>query len=319
MIWETRGLSVASMDSPYAKGIASQKEMSFDAFVQSLEHIELADKTDASFIIPIKFMLLDPEPAVDKSTGEIFLGRRIVNAVHVEMIQIDIDGGMTIQEFINQFKSLEFILVSSYRHLDGIKHKFHVYLPLREPMLAEAFRKSKASLVKMFPMADPVSFTLTQGFFKPSCPIGSKVDSVHYRNRGSWLDGSIFKQVEPAKINMVIDCDSITALELKQLHSLLCISEMVPGWYLDRAKHTQLIMGMRGVGCTVEDYCSIAMVLRPHGSIVQYASAWSAVSGVGSWGNLLTLNRFIKKSIHEHRIKTNQAKPQNPTDKFLGF
>lgn len=312
-------MSIAFMNGPYDKGIRSQKEMSFMSFVASMNHVELADKSLASFIIPVHFRLLDTNPDFDKATGEILMGRRIVNAVHVEMIQVDVDGCTTIPEFIKSYRGIEFLLVSSYRHLDGISHKFHAYFPLREAMLADAFKKSKASLIKMFPMADPVSFTLTQGFFTPSCPIGGKIDSVHHHNEGTWLDCSIFEQVEPVAINTVIDCDSINAHDLKRLYTLLCIHGIVPGWYLGREKHPQLIMGMRGIGCTVEDYCSVAMSLRSHGSIAQYTSAWNAVSGVGSWGTLITLSRFIKKSMHGHRIKTSQTNPQDATDRFLGF
>jgi len=148
------------------------------------------DRESLKSLKSLKFPLFVPFKMVTVEDGAVMqpdyghgkqYSRCIANTISADMIVLDIDNDpaklertnadpFTIDDARVFFNDLSYIIYTTYNHRNPQKHnvdKFRVILPLTEPVERSDILERKEELIKLFPMVDEMSFTLSQPFYVP--------------------------------------------------------------------------------------------------------------------------------------------------------
>ena len=90
---------------------------------------------------------------------------------------------MTIEEALEIFKDIEYVLYTTFRHTCA-KHKFRIVIPFSQPLLKADIAGRQASICETYPGVDAASFTVSQSFYFHS----GVNDSYSYWNEGEIID-----------------------------------------------------------------------------------------------------------------------------------
>lgn len=106
-------------------------------------HVSVKDKTEAPMFNGVRYRSVDEVKAdpsalvYDKGQGVHFVRRSKANIVEVTMLVLDYDGGLSIEEANERFRSVEYIGYTSFSHLQDKKtHKFRMVMRLAAPIPA---------------------------------------------------------------------------------------------------------------------------------------------------------------------------------------
>ncbi|NJD08797.1 MAG: hypothetical protein FIA97_20245 [Methylococcaceae bacterium] len=132
-------------------------------------------KRTRRFFCPSRFMPLD-DLLVAKTNG--VYSRSNFNVLGKDLLVLDVDNKpgsgrstLSIDEAIELFQPLTFALYSSYNHQnpekDGGVDKFRMVFPLASYCPKDEWQRRVEMMKLLFDFADPVSFTVSQGFYLP--------------------------------------------------------------------------------------------------------------------------------------------------------
>ena len=142
--------------TPFLKsGVCRNMDFSWDEVTYMVKHPRFF-KGNGSEIQLWSFYNLISDPII----GEFGHPRGIAdNVKEVVCMQIDFDGGRTIQSFAKEFKEYTWALYTSKSHISAL-HKFRVVMPLDKPVARELFsnKKSKEYLMNLFKGCDKTTF-----------------------------------------------------------------------------------------------------------------------------------------------------------------
>lgn len=142
--------------TPFLKsGVCRNVDFSWDELVYMIKHPRFF-KGNGSEIQLWSFYTLIDSPVC----GEFGYPRGIAdNVKDVVCMQIDFDGGRTMQSFAKEFKDYKWGLYTSKSHSSAL-HKFRVVMPLETPIARELFsnKKSKEWLMEIFSGCDKTTF-----------------------------------------------------------------------------------------------------------------------------------------------------------------
>lgn len=115
------------------------------------------------------------------------------NLLAIHGLVLDVDAEMSMREVGQQFKGVEFLIYSTFRHrLDGHTEKFRVVIPFSRPLLAPDIEGRRASIKQHFPGVDNASFTVSQSFY-----LHSGAHPEVFYSAGEILDPYGFEYAEP--------------------------------------------------------------------------------------------------------------------------
>lgn len=142
--------------TPFLKsGVCRNMDFSWDEVTYMVKHPRFF-KGSGSEIQLWSFYNLVDSPIL----GEFGQPRGIAdNVKEVVAMQLDFDGGRTMQSFAKEFKEYTWALYTSKSHSSAL-HKFRVVMPLDKPVARELFsnKKSKEYLMDIFKGCDKTTF-----------------------------------------------------------------------------------------------------------------------------------------------------------------
>ena len=148
-------------------------------------------KNDAKDHSPLAiFGTIVDEPELDSAT-ETGLPRRIgANLKSLYALQLDYDSGLSIDEFINGHKDLQYSLYTSYSHGQREHDRFRVVVPLKQELPCELLesRKVRENLMWHFPGVDESCFHRGHWQLLPLVNTAYKHLYRWHRNAGSALE-----------------------------------------------------------------------------------------------------------------------------------
>lgn len=199
----------------YKGPVSSESDLLWEEVVELFlgGHTKLSDKLSLPAFNATRFKTLDQVIAEDRKgdfldTRELqrYVRRTKANALQVEMLIIDYDGGLTLEEARERFKSYEYVGYTSFSHLaDGKSHKFRLIFPFTKPIPAYTntnidgqvtdqgvFYDLTDSISRFARGCDPASYNGVQLFFSPSAPPDRFHLAESWRNEGDILDWSLW-------------------------------------------------------------------------------------------------------------------------------
>jgi hypothetical protein len=147
----------------------------------------------------------------DRSGNPKIVRRKMINAIQVDMLIVDYDGGITIDQVKDRYSGYEYLGYTSYRHLlDGETHKFRLIFPLSLPIPSFTnvdehgkeidhgiFYDLEQSIFKFAPGSDPSAYNGIQPFYFPSAPPERIELATSWLGRGKFLDWTEWKVDQP--------------------------------------------------------------------------------------------------------------------------
>ena len=105
------------------------------------------------------------------------------NLVAIYGMVLDFDEGVTIQQAIQNYDGLEYVLYTTFRHtIDA--HRFRIVIPFTRPLYLEDVEKKIKSIKKSFPGVDNASFSASQSFYFHS----GHNDPISFHMKGIMID-----------------------------------------------------------------------------------------------------------------------------------
>lgn len=210
------------------------------------------------------------------------------NIVNISGIVLDVDEAMTMEQAIEMFEPIEFVLYTTFRHTPD-KHKFRIVIPFSRPLMAEDIAGRQQSIMETFPGVDNASFTVSQSFYFHS----GNVDPIAYHNKGEMIDPYAFEYNEPKiysvptlqqPVSQVMTMDQAAAYKEAVISSIKTCSGL---HYAGKGSSNHAVLTLislcRSVGCTFEEFDSICQqIAHPDSQLVNAAvrrSAWTGWQG----------------------------------------
>ncbi len=116
------------------------------------------------------------------------------NVVAISGIVLDIDQNFTIEEAMEAYDGLEYVLYTTFNHTME-KHKFRMIIPFSQLLMAEDIAGREVSIKEHFPGVDQSCFTMSQSFYFHS----GHTDPIVYHNRGVTVDPYSFS-ITPVEV-----------------------------------------------------------------------------------------------------------------------
>jgi hypothetical protein len=177
--------------------------------------------------------------------------RCAANTVGVWGLVLDFDSGITIMDAHQQFQDYEFVLYTTFRHVeDGITHKFRVILPFEEMLSVKDFAAKKESFKKFSPNVDESTFSAARAFYLHS----GKNEPVAYYNNGKFLNPNDFESVYPKPIVYV---DNGVRYKHASNYTQAVIKHLATMSGLRYAHALDLANAVKGSGGTLYDFVDL--------------------------------------------------------------
>lgn len=105
------------------------------------------------------------------------------NLVAISGILLDFDKNIKIEDVLEQYKGIEYVLYTTFNHtLEN--HRFRVVIPFSKPLLKEDIERKKQSIKETFKGVDDASFSASQSFYFHA----GHNDPITYHNNGYMID-----------------------------------------------------------------------------------------------------------------------------------
>jgi hypothetical protein len=155
--------------SAYDNLVEQFKDYDWPELVADLtEHTVVERKNDLGFVVGTFNTTAGFEPAADDPEGR--PGRYSKNLVSVGAAVLDVDGGWTIEEAVEQLSGVTHLGYTSWSHrLPGKGDRFRLVVPFVDPCPRDEWDLRKRELIELFPRADPSSVANARIFFAPTC------------------------------------------------------------------------------------------------------------------------------------------------------
>lgn len=121
------------------------------------------------------------------------------NVLSISGIVLDVDKNMTMEQAIEKFYGIEYVLYTTFRHTKS-DHRFRITMPFSRPLLVEDIDKKKSAMMETFPEVDKASFSVGQSFYFHS----GFEDNISYHNRGVMIDPYWFPDQQNLPTNNVV-------------------------------------------------------------------------------------------------------------------
>lgn len=105
------------------------------------------------------------------------------NVVAVYGMILDFDEGVTIEQAIDKYDGLEYVLYTTFRHTREA-HRFRIVIPFTRPLFAEDVERKIKSIKESFPGVDNASFSASQSFYFHS----GHNDPIAFHMKGAMID-----------------------------------------------------------------------------------------------------------------------------------
>jgi hypothetical protein len=268
-----------STDDPY---------ISWEKFCK-LKHRKLTDKHKAGLILPVTFKteedgtLTDTnpdgyEPAVYTDRDEVrtegrvkecqpkinpesklpYVGKYGDNVKKWYMLPVDVDGGMSIEEFCEKYQDWEFFLYTSWSHKtlkkEG-KHCYRVFFILKRPCSHKKFLTKRKSIKEFFTLGengiDKTSLDSARGFYSPSYDGSIRPIRIHNNFETKRIDIEDFATEKG--FQNVIDPTEIR-LELKDDDKAKLLEQLRRHYYGSYDPWYKIGIALYNLGYSVEDF-----------------------------------------------------------------
>ena len=105
------------------------------------------------------------------------------NLVAISGILLDFDKDVKIEQVIEQYKNIEYVLYTTFNQkIDS--HRFRIVIPFTVPLLVEDIERKKQSIKDIFKGVDDASFSASQSFYFHA----GHNDPIAYHNKGYIID-----------------------------------------------------------------------------------------------------------------------------------
>jgi hypothetical protein len=163
------------------------------------EHIVLDEKNTAPMIGFQHYLPPDQAVETKEKDGAIYTKKTGLNVTAFTALPVDFDDGWAINEAINAYRELEFMLATSYSHQAEGKDRFRMVFPLVTPLPVELLATPESitpdvhsimpDLRTFFPNTGDDSWTdKGRAVFQSSCPAGRHHLARFHHNEGTRLD-----------------------------------------------------------------------------------------------------------------------------------
>ena len=105
------------------------------------------------------------------------------NLVAISGILLDFDKNVNIEEVMEQYNGIEYVLYTTFNHTYE-SHRFRVVIPFIKPLLYEDIAKKEQSIRDTFTGVDDASFSASQSFYFHA----GHNDPIAYHNKGYMID-----------------------------------------------------------------------------------------------------------------------------------
>lgn len=192
------------------------EDLSWEDFVQLLlDRQEIEKKEDGKLYNLALFKKIgDPTALLGRSkifkkgewTGEYKYYDNTVrrckdNLVAISGILLDFDKGVKIEDVLEQYKGIEYVLYTTFNHTEE-SHRFRIVIPFTTPLKFEDIEKKKESIKQTFQGVDDASFSASQSFYFHA----GHNDPIAYHNKGymmnpytDFVDGVVKEDKKVAK------------------------------------------------------------------------------------------------------------------------
>jgi len=218
------------------------------------------EKTKGHFIVPAEFIIDDYIYARRKDTGEIrylangepAIRRCAENVRMVTMLPADYDDGMTIEEALERFAGLSFIIVTSHNHLhDGKTPKFHILFEIKEAVTPKQLQSRKEALYKFLGPTDKTTLYLSRGFYTPTLSSTNRNNFDMDIVEGKPLDVLSFDKIVP--VPYVPSDEKMSDADMQEIKGMLQQSS-VPSY----ERWWQMIQAMKSCGYSEYDVLDVS-------------------------------------------------------------
>lgn len=113
------------------------------------------------------------------------------NLLGIWGIVLDFDKNTTIEQAIELYDGLEYLLYTTFNHVID-RHRFRIVIPFTRELLASDIDRKITSIKNTFKHVDQASFSMSQGFYLHA----GHNDPIVYHNRGVMIDPYDFEDAE---------------------------------------------------------------------------------------------------------------------------
>jgi len=253
------------------------------------QHEVINDKSDATAFITANFKSIDDDGVETRldSDNKPFVRRCANNVINYGAIIIDVDGGMTIEEAIERFGSLEYLGYTSNSHktkdildeegnvisteFDENVHKFRLIFLLKEPIYRDELLNRKNALVTYFKGSDESTFARSRLFYTPSCPAHMLEHAKIWHNRGELFDLLSLEENEVKTNLKPVERPELSDGQREAIVTGLLQTERVEDdlWY-------KIAGALHCNGFSVQQFIEVSSVLKPSKSAFACIRKWES-------------------------------------------